>query len=153
MGLQAGWISLISSARGCLWPGLTAGYLNKSISDLSLTYLDSADFITVTVPAHAMVQHTFVFTATETGRASVALSFTPQPGEAGQRTLMIDSLPVQVVDPAPGAYLTFDQAIYEPGQTIHLTAHVLDPASHVIVQGPEELLINGETLALSLIHI
>jgi hypothetical protein len=113
---------------------------------LSLTYLDTGDFITITVPANQVVQHTFTFPAAETGRASVALSFTPEAGAAGQRTIMIDSLPVQVIDSEPGAFLTFDQPIYQPGQTIHLTAHVVDPSRHVIVQGPEELLMNGQAL-------
>lgn len=103
---------------------------------LSLRYLDAEELITVTVPANQVVVHTFVFTATESNRASVSLAFTPAAGEDSQRTIMIDSLSLQVVDPASGATLQLDKLVYQAGETIQVTATLTGVHNSIIVAGP-----------------
>ncbi len=105
--------------------------------NLSLRYLGAEDYVTVTVPSGQVVQHTFTFTATEAGRASVTLAYTPS--ENGHRIIMIDSLPVEVVDPSHGVYLTHDRLVYNAGDTIYLTATITGTLGNVIVMGPMEL--------------
>ncbi len=123
--------------------GLTDDYIVMS------RYITQEDYVTVTVPANTAVQYVFPFTATETNRANVFLSHTPSP-EAGQRVLMLDSIPVPVVDPSGGVYLTFDKLVYDPGETVHMTVHVTGTVGFANVMGPMELtLIADDFLAWS----
>lgn len=110
--------------------------------NLSLCYISDEDYVTVTLPAGQVVQHTFAFTATESGRASVILSYVPS--ASGQRVIMIDSLPVEVVRPEVGVYLTHDKSLYNAGDTIHLTATVTGTFGSVVVMGPMELALQDE---------
>ncbi|MDY7079502.1 MAG: DNRLRE domain-containing protein [Chloroflexota bacterium] len=105
---------------------------------LSPHYLYFEDYVTVTVPAWDVVQHTFVFTATESDRASMIMAHAPTP-EYGQRIIMIDSLPVTVVDPSHGAYLVHDKPVYYAGETIYMTVTVTGTLGNLIVMGPMEL--------------
>lgn len=122
--------------------GLSGDYL------LSLRYLDAEEIITVTLPANQVVQHTFTFSATTSGRASVELAYVPAPGEDGQRTIMIDSLPVAVVEAAPGAYLTFDQYLYQTSETISLTVHVTGSLNSLMIVGPMEMAFETDDFLL-----
>jgi hypothetical protein len=106
---------------------------------LALHTPSDEDYVTVTVLANTAVQHTFTFTATEGGRASVALSYAGGGPADGQRTIMIDSLPLQVADPAQKARISFDQYIYEAGDTIWFDVTVNDVLGNLAVIGPMEL--------------
>ena len=101
-------------------------------------YLSAEGYMTVSVPASSTVQVTFPFTATDPGRVDVFLSNVPSP-QYGQRVLTLDSLPVQVIQPDHGAYLTHDKLIYAPGKTVHLTATITGTLNTVLVMGPMEL--------------
>ncbi|MBI5877269.1 MAG: hypothetical protein HZB53_06445 [Chloroflexi bacterium] len=106
---------------------------------LSLGYLNTEQFVTVTVSANQVIQYAFAFSATTTSRASMMLSNLPAPGEAGQRTIMIDSLPVQVIESAGGSYVTFDKSAYRAGDTINMTVHVNTAMASFSVFGPVEM--------------
>jgi hypothetical protein len=106
--------------------------------NLSFRYLSAEDYVTVTVPAHQVVTHTFPFTATAPGRASVTMAYTPS--EAGQRIIMIDSLPVPVADPGQGFTLTHDKAVYDAGDTISLTLAISGGVGSLMLMGPMELM-------------
>ncbi|NLG64782.1 MAG: hypothetical protein GX537_04175, partial [Actinobacteria bacterium] len=71
-------------------------------------YVREYETATVTLAPGGVGQATFAFTATEAARASVFLG-NPPTASAARLILMLDSLPVPVVDPASGAYLTFDK--------------------------------------------
>jgi hypothetical protein len=49
-----------------------------------------------------------------------------------------------VVQPARGVYLTFDQLVYDAGDTIHIEAHVEGTRSSVMVMGPMELAFQND---------
>ncbi len=108
---------------------------------LSLRYLDVEEFITVTLLAGQSIAHSFVFTATMSDRASVSLSMIPQPGDEGQRTIMIDSLPVEVVEPVNGVAVSFDKAVYQAGDTMQISVTVSGTAESVLLWGLEEVLV------------
>ncbi len=110
---------------------------------LSLRYLDAESFITVTLPANQSLVHLFTFPAQESGRASVALSFASAADETGQRTLMIDSVPILVADAGPGATLHLDRVHYRAGETVHLTVNVTGTLDSVILMGPMGLGLQG----------
>ncbi len=117
---------------------------------LSLRYLDAESFITVTLPANQSLVHRFTFPAQESGRASVALSFVPSGDEAGQRTLMIDSVPILVADPGPGATVQVDRSRYQAGETVHLTVNITGVLDSLILMGPMGLgLQDGDFLVWS----
>lgn len=108
---------------------------------LALRYGTSEDVFTATVAAGATVQHVFTFTATESMNAAVTLANdTP----SGQRVIMIDSLPVKVIDPTPGAYLTFDQTQYEAGEAMTLTLDITGTLASVMLVGPKELALTSD---------
>jgi len=100
-------------------------------------YVREYETSTVTLAPGGVGQATFAFTATEAARASVFLG-NPPTANAARLILMLDSLPVPVVDPASGAYLTFDKLVYAPGDTLYLTATITGTHSYVWVQGPLE---------------
>lgn len=113
--------------------GISGDYLLMS------RYLGAEEYITVTVPANQVVQHTFSFTATEAARVNVFLANTAVPPAYDRRVLLLDSLPVPVAQPDLGAYLAFDKLVYQPGDTINATVHVTGTLNNVIVMGPMEL--------------
>lgn len=107
---------------------------------LSFRYLDAESFITVTVNANQVVTYSYPFTATETDRVSVMLSYTPtNTSIQSQRTVMIDSLPVSVVDDRPGVYVVLNKSgVYTAGEVITLSVVVSTPVSGVTLFGPNE---------------
>ncbi len=108
---------------------------------LALRYGTYEEVFTATVPAGAMVQHTFTFTATESDRASITLA---QHLPAGQRVIMIDSLSVEVVEPSAEAYLTFDKSLYAAGDPMTLTVVTTGSLAAVAVIGPLELMMEED---------
>lgn len=100
-------------------------------------YVREYETATVTLTPGGVGQATLAFTATEAARASVFLGNPPTISGA-RLILMLDSLPVPVVDPTAGAYLTFDKLVYAPGDTLHLTATITGTQSYVWAQGPLE---------------
>jgi uncharacterized protein YegL len=102
-------------------------------------YLVAESYDPITIGANETVEYTFTFTATEAARVNVFLATAGAPPDYERRVLTLDSLPVPVVQPARGAYLTFDQLVYDPGDTIHIEAHVPGTRSNVVVMGPMEL--------------
>ncbi len=122
---------------------------NASLSgdyNLSLSYPSAEDYVTVTVPADQVVQHVFNFTATESSRASVILANAPS--DAGHRIIVIDSLPVAVVRPELGVYLTSDKALYHRGETIYLSATVMGTFNSLFVMGPMEQFLRSDNFMM-----
>lgn len=112
--------------------GLTGDYL------VMPRYLTAEDYYTVTIPANQTVQYTFSFTATEPARVNVFLATTGAPPEFERRVLMLDSLPVQVLQPELGATISFDKLVYNPGDTVYMTVNVTGTLSNVFIMGPVE---------------
>ncbi len=115
--------------------GITGDY------PLALRYGDYEDTLTVTLGANSTITHTFTFTATESQRASITLA---QLQSAGQRVIMIDSLPVKVVDQAADATLRFDKTLYSAGETINLTVDVPGTVNSILLVGPLEYQLTDE---------
>lgn len=114
--------------------GVTADYL------VMPRYLTAEDYYTVTVPANGTTQYVFTFTATETDRVNVFLANVATPPAFDRTVLTLDSLPVNVNDPAQGVSLVFDQAVYDPGDTVNMTIDVTEGAAETIfLMGPMEL--------------
>lgn len=108
---------------------------------LALRYGDYEDTLTMTIGANSTVTHTFTFTATESERASVTLA---QLLPAGERVVMIDSLPVKVVEPGASATLHFDKTLYEAGETMNLTLAVSETVNSIWLVGPMEYQFTDE---------
>ncbi|HSD84184.1 MAG TPA: hypothetical protein VLG46_10010, partial [Anaerolineae bacterium] len=123
----------------------TMGASNSYI--LMARYLSAESYVTLTVPASQTIQYTFPFTATASGRANVFLSNVPSP-QYGQRVITLDSLPVLVADPAAGAYLTFDRPIYNPGETVQMSAHVTGTLHSLMLMGPLELISRDQNFVM-----
>lgn len=114
--------------------GVTADYL------VMPRYLTAEDYYTVTVPANGTAQYVFTFTATEPARANVFLANVGAPPAFDRTVLTLDSLPVNVNDPAQGVSLVFDQAVYDAGDTVNMTIDVVEGvAETVFIMGPMEL--------------
>lgn len=107
-------------------------------------YLVAEAYDPITIGANQTVQYTFNFTVTEAARVNVFLATAGAPPDYERRVLMLDSLPVPVVQPANGAYLTFDKLVYDPGDTIHMEAHIPGMKSNVTVMGPMELAFQND---------
>ncbi|MDX1686529.1 MAG: hypothetical protein R3248_00965 [Candidatus Promineifilaceae bacterium] len=137
LGLALDQAGYASGEEGALTVTLTetAGVTGEYV--ILSAYLDQQEVYTITVPAGAVVQHTFPFTATESGRASVFLA-RPETEEHGQRVITLDSLPVHVTQPAEGVTLTFDKAVYQAGETIQMSLAVSGELGDVTVLGPME---------------
>ena len=144
LALQLDKPAYMAGSRVLLTATLTERAARSGSYHLSLRYLDSEAFVTVTVGANQVVRYTFAFTATATDRASVILAMTPPAGEQSQRTIMIDSLPVEVIEPARGAYLTFGRTpVYQAGETARFTATITGVMAYVSVIGPLELALSS----------
>lgn len=102
-------------------------------------YLVAESYDPITIAANQTVQYTFNFTVTESARVNVFLATAGSPPDYDRRVLTLDSLPVPVVQPDRGAYLTFDKLVYQPGDTIQITAHIVGQRDNVYVLGPMEL--------------
>lgn len=102
-------------------------------------YLVAEDYYTLTIPANISTTYTFTFTATEPDRVNVFLASIAAPPDFDRRVLLLDSLPVPVVDPDDGAYLTFDKLVYDPGDTINALLELPGRVANVILMGPMEL--------------
>ncbi|MCI0399151.1 MAG: hypothetical protein L0322_30040, partial [Chloroflexi bacterium] len=111
-------------------------------------YLVAEAYDPITIPANQTVQYTFAFTVTEAARANVFLATAGSPPDFDRRVLLLDSLPVPVVQPQQGAYLTFDKLVYDPGETIYGTLHVTGTLGSVVVMGPLELAYQTDGLLL-----
>ncbi|MEZ4770332.1 MAG: hypothetical protein R2844_18130 [Caldilineales bacterium] len=132
------------------------GELHVTLTDLSgadndyivmSRYLGAEQYMTVTVPADQTIVTTLPFTATESSRATVFLANAPTPPQ-DRRVLMLDSLPVPVVQPQQGAYLTFDKLVYDPGETVHVTVQLPGTMASAIVMGPMELAYRSDDFLL-----
>ncbi len=114
--------------------GVTADYL------IMPRYITAEDYYTVTVPANGAAQYVFSFTAIEPARVNVFLANVGAAPAYDRTVLTLDSLQVNVIDPAQGVSLTFDQQVYDAGDTINMTVNVTEgSAETVFVMGPMEL--------------
>ncbi len=113
----------------------TAGISSTYV--LHAFYLGETQAVTLSVPGGQTIQHIFNYTVTESSRINVFLG-NPIDPFAGQRLLMLDSLPVNVHNPVDGLAVTFNQLTYYPGDTVSITLVITDAFYNVGLFGPEE---------------